>query len=214
VPKGFIPDQDNDSLNINMLAAQGTSFYEMSANARKIADVIRRNPYVDSFFVSTGGGFGAMNTARFNVQLTPRRSRPLTAAQIAQQVRPQILLFPGFRTFVTLPPALQIGGRMTNSAYNITVQSADTDALYGWAARLEDAITRLPEVQKKNAIMQIDFAGRLGRSPDEEPAREPHDPDQHDEADKRIDIQLVAEQRSRPNGSTGKHLPKRSTKDA
>ena len=29
VPKGFIPDQDNDSLNINLRAAQGTSFYEM-----------------------------------------------------------------------------------------------------------------------------------------------------------------------------------------
>jgi hydrophobic/amphiphilic exporter-1 (mainly G- bacteria), HAE1 family len=155
VPKGFIPDQDNDSLNVNMLAAQGTSFYEMATNARKIADVISRNPYVDSFFVSTGGGFGAMNTARFNIQLKPRRTRPLTAAQIAQQMRPQILRFPGFRTFVTLPPALQIGGRMTNSAYNITVQSADTDALYGWAATLEDAITRLPEVQDVSDDLQM-----------------------------------------------------------
>ena len=30
VPKGFIPDQDNDFLFVNMRAAQGTSFYEMS----------------------------------------------------------------------------------------------------------------------------------------------------------------------------------------
>jgi hydrophobic/amphiphilic exporter-1 (mainly G- bacteria), HAE1 family len=155
VPKGFIPDQDNDSLNVNMLAAQGTSFYEMAASAQKIADVIGRNPYVDSFFVSTGGGYGAMNTARFNVQLKPRRARPLTAAQIAQQLRPQILRFPGFRTFVTLPPALQIGGRMTNSSYNITVQSADTDALYGWAGKLEDAIIRLPEVQDVSDDLQM-----------------------------------------------------------
>ena len=28
-PKGFIPDQDNDSLNVNLQAAQGTSFYDM-----------------------------------------------------------------------------------------------------------------------------------------------------------------------------------------
>jgi len=155
VPKGFIPDQDNDSLNVNMLAAQGTSFYEMVANAQKIADVIKRNPYVDSFFVSTGGGFGAMNTARFNVQLKPRRTRPLTAAQIAQQLRPQILRFPGFRTFVTLPPALQIGGRMTNSAYNITVQSADTGALYGWASKLEAAIAGLRELQDVSDDLQM-----------------------------------------------------------
>ena len=29
VPKGFIPDQDNDSLNVNVQAAQGTSYYDM-----------------------------------------------------------------------------------------------------------------------------------------------------------------------------------------
>src|SRR5437660_4857364 len=53
VPKGFIPDQDNDSLNVNILAAQGTSFYEMVDNARKVADVVNRNPYVETFFLRT-----------------------------------------------------------------------------------------------------------------------------------------------------------------
>src|SRR5207342_2975790 len=40
VPKGFIPDQDNDSMNINIRAAQGTSFYEMSTAARRVAEVV------------------------------------------------------------------------------------------------------------------------------------------------------------------------------
>ncbi len=31
VPKGFIPDQDNDQMNINIRAAQGTSYYDMAA---------------------------------------------------------------------------------------------------------------------------------------------------------------------------------------
>ncbi len=155
VPKGFIPDQDNDSLNINMQAAQGTSFEEMVTSARRVADIVNRNPYVDTFFVSTGGGFGSMNTARLNVQLLPRRLRPLTAAQIAQQIRPQILRFPAFRAFVSLPPALQIGGRMTNSSYNLTVQSADTANLYGWAEKLEAAIVGLPEVQDVSDDLQM-----------------------------------------------------------
>ena len=29
VPKGFIPDQDNDSMFVNLQAAQGTSYYQM-----------------------------------------------------------------------------------------------------------------------------------------------------------------------------------------
>src|SRR5207249_7650999 len=107
---------------------------------------INTNPYVDSFFASTGGGFGSMNVARFNLQLTPRRSRPVTAAQIAQQLRPELLRSPRFRAFVSLPPAIQIGGRMGNSSYALTVQSADTTILYDWAKRLEAAITQLPEL--------------------------------------------------------------------
>ena len=175
VPKGFIPDQDNDTLNVNVQAAQGTSYDEMVQNAGKIAAIINANPNVDTFFASTGGGFGSMNMARFNVQLTPRRTRPLTAAQIAQQIRPQLLRFPGFRAFVSLPPAIQIGGRQGNSSYTLTVQSADTKNLYDWAAKLEAAITPLPEVQdvsddlqmkspRVNLVINRDEAAALGLS--------------------------------------------------
>jgi HAE1 family hydrophobic/amphiphilic exporter-1 len=155
IPKGFIPDQDNDSLNINVQAAQGTSYDDMVRYVGRIAAVVNRNPYVDTFFASTGGGFGSMNTARLNVQLVPRRTRPVTAAQVAQQLRPDLLRFPGFRAFVSLPAALQIGGRGGNSAYTLTVQSANTDELYDWAARLERAITQLPEVQDVSDDMQM-----------------------------------------------------------
>ena len=37
VPKGFIPDQDNDSLNVNVQAAQGTSYYDMVQNLGAVA---------------------------------------------------------------------------------------------------------------------------------------------------------------------------------
>jgi HAE1 family hydrophobic/amphiphilic exporter-1 len=175
VPKGFIPDQDNDSLNINVQAAQGTSYYDMVNYVSRIAALVNANPYVDTFFASTGGGFGSMNQARFNLQLKPRRQRRQSASQIAQQIRPQLLRFPGFRAFVSLPPAIQIGGRMGNSSYTLTVQSADTAALYDWAPRLEAAIAELPEVQdvsddmqmkspRVNLVINRDTAAQLGLS--------------------------------------------------
>jgi len=155
VPKGFIPDQDNDTLNINLRAAQGTSYYEMVEDAKKVAEIVRRNPYVDTFFVSTGGNFGSMNTARLNVQLVPRRRRPLSAAQVAQQLRPQLSRFPGFQAFMNLPPAIQIGGRQSNSAYTLTVESADTASLYDCARRLENEIVKLPELQDVSDDMEM-----------------------------------------------------------
>ncbi len=154
VPKGFIPDQDNDTMNINLRAAQGTSYYEMVTHAQKVADIVRKNPYVDTFFVSTGGN-QSMNTARLNVQLVPRRQRPLSAAQIAQQIRPQLQRFPGFQAFTNLPPAIQIGGRQSNSSYTLTVESADTASLYQSAQKLEQQIATLPEVQDVSDDMEM-----------------------------------------------------------
>src|SRR5439155_11873199 len=126
IPTGFIPDQDNDSMFVNLQAAQGTSYYDMAKWTQETADIVIRNKYVDSFNANVGGGpggGGGSNNGRIMVQLVPRRQRDLTAQQIAQQLRPQLLRFPGFRGFVGLPPSLQIGGRMGNQNFSIMMQS-------------------------------------------------------------------------------------------
>jgi HAE1 family hydrophobic/amphiphilic exporter-1 len=154
VPKGFIPDTDNDSLRVQLRAAQGTSFYEMVGYTQQIADLIKRNPSVDSLMANTGGG-GNQNTARFAIQLIPRATRPLTSQQIAQQLRGALGRFPGFRAFVTVPAALQIGGFRGNSSFNLTVQSLNYTELSVWAPRLEQAIAALPEVLDVSNDMEM-----------------------------------------------------------
>jgi hydrophobic/amphiphilic exporter-1 (mainly G- bacteria), HAE1 family len=156
VPKGFVPEQDNDSVSINLRAAQGTSYYEMTDYALRAADIVNRNPYVDAVMVSSGfGPGGGSNQSRLDTQLVPRKKRPLTAQQIALQLRPQLSRFPGFRAFVNLPPALQIGGRMGSSTYQVTVQSLDTDVLYEWAGKLDQALAALPELQDVSNDMEM-----------------------------------------------------------
>jgi HAE1 family hydrophobic/amphiphilic exporter-1 len=155
VPKGFIPDSDNDSLRVQLRAAQGTSYYEMVGYTQRIADLIKQNPDVDSLMANTGGGSGNQNTGRFAIQLTPRATRPLTAQQIAQQLRGPLGRFPGFRAFVNVPAALQIGGFRGNSSFNLTVQSLNYDELYTWASRLEQAIAELAEVQDVSNDMEL-----------------------------------------------------------
>jgi len=163
VPTGFIPDEDRDSMFVNLQAAQGTSFYDMSKWTQQVADIVIRNPYVDSFMASVGGGpggpgagGGGTNNGRMMVQLVPRASRPVTAQQIAQQLRPQLLRFPGFRGFVGLPPSLQIGGRMGNQNFSIMMQSMDTDLLYQWAPVLEQAVaSEVPDVQDVSTDMEM-----------------------------------------------------------
>jgi HAE1 family hydrophobic/amphiphilic exporter-1 len=155
VPTGFIPDQDNDSMFVNLTAAQGTSYYDMAKWTQQVGDVVIKNPYVDSLLASVGGGpggggpgGGGTNNGRLMVALTPRATRDKTAQQIAQQLRPQLLRYPGFRGFVGLPPSLQIGGRMGNQNYSLMMQSLNTEELYAWAPRLEQAIAeQVSEIQ-------------------------------------------------------------------
>jgi HAE1 family hydrophobic/amphiphilic exporter-1 len=152
VPKGFIPDTDNDTLSVNLQTAQGTSFYEQVGYVQRIADLIRANPYVVAQMANAGGGgFGG----GFTIQLSPRATRDLTAQQIAQQLRGPIGRFPGFRAYVSVPASLQIGGFRGNSSYNVTVQSLDYDQLFEWTPRLEAAMAELPAIQDVSDNMEI-----------------------------------------------------------
>jgi HAE1 family hydrophobic/amphiphilic exporter-1 len=178
IPTGFIPDQDNDSLFVNMRAAQGTSYYDMAKWGQQVGDVVIKDPDVDSFIVQVGGGGpgggGSANNSRLPVQLKPRAQRTRTAQRIAQQIRSQIMRFPGFRAFTGLPPSLQIGGRQGNQNYSLMMQALDTNELYQWAPQLEQAVTaEVREVQdvstdleqkspRINLVMDRDKAAMVG----------------------------------------------------
>jgi HAE1 family hydrophobic/amphiphilic exporter-1 len=157
VSKGFIPDVDQDQISVTMEAAQGTSFYKMVEYQRKLADILRNDPNVETFMASVGGGFGgsAGNSSRMNVILKPRKQRELSANQIIEKIRPKVVNFPGFRVFMTIPPTIRIGGRGSKSAYELTVQAPDTTELYVQAQKLEREIARVPEVQDVTSDLQI-----------------------------------------------------------
>src|SRR5262249_24935074 len=97
----------------------------------------------------------AMNTARLLLRMKPRAERVNTAQEIVQQTRPLLSRFPGFRAFVTLPPAFQIGGRQGDNSYSVTLQSADTHEVYRWAARFQNAIAALPGLQDVSTDLEI-----------------------------------------------------------
>jgi HAE1 family hydrophobic/amphiphilic exporter-1 len=155
VPKGFIPDTDNDSLNVNIQTAQGASYYEQVGYTQKVIDLVRSNPYVVASMANVGGFGGGGRGGGFNVQLTPRATRPVSAQQIAQQLRGPLARYPGFRASVNVPAALQIGGFRGNSSFNVNVQSLNYDELYKWAPVLEKAIAALPDVLDVSDNMEL-----------------------------------------------------------
>ena len=162
VPKGFIPDQDNDSLFVNLRAAQGTSYYDMVEldRSRSPTSSSRTRTSNRSCRASAATAAAAAAVGQQRPAPDPADAASLAAArrpqQIAQQLRPQLLRFPGFRGFVNVPSAIQIGGRQGNQNYSIMLQSLNTDELYQWAPRLEQAIAeQVPEVQDPSTDLEM-----------------------------------------------------------
>ncbi len=133
VSKGFIPDEDNDSMMVTLEAAQGTSYYKMVDYVQTISAVLRRDPNIDSFMAQAD----TTNTPRFWTQLKPRKMRALSLTQVIAELRLKLSGFPGVRVFLVAPPSLRFGGHQTKSAYDFTLQGPDTDELYKQAQRLQ-----------------------------------------------------------------------------
>ncbi len=151
VPKGFIPDTDEDQLRVNMQAAQGTAFDRMVTYQKRLADIIRKDPNVDNFLANVSNG----NYNQMQITLKPRDQRPLSAQQLVDKLRPQLSNFAGFKVFINLPPAIRVGGRQSNSNYQYTLQGVDTDELFKWGQIMEDEIGKLPEVNDVSTDLQI-----------------------------------------------------------
>jgi len=156
IPKGFIPDQDNDSMSVITEAAQGTSYYLMAQYQQQVSEMIASDPNIESFMSSTGGGFGATgNQGRMWVQLKPRKQRELNISQIIEKLRPKVANFPGMRVFMTVPPTIRIGGRPSKTAYDFTLQGPDTQDLYVQAQKLEREMAQLPGLVDVTTDLQI-----------------------------------------------------------
>jgi hydrophobe/amphiphile efflux-1 (HAE1) family protein len=167
VPKGFIPETDNDQFNINFQAAQGTSYYQMIAFCKRISQIVIQDPAVTTFFARTGGGGpggggGGSNTGSLSVNLKPRRERKETVVDIVNRMRPRFRDITGLQISMSIPQAIRIGGRMAKSSYDYTLYGPDTAQLYVEGAKLEQVMAKLPglldvtsDLQMKNPQIDI-----------------------------------------------------------
>jgi HAE1 family hydrophobic/amphiphilic exporter-1 len=156
VPKGFIPDTDNDNFSVQTQAAQGTSYYQMVKYQEQVSRIIAQDPDVDTFYAATGGGFGGGGAAgRVMVNLKPRKQRQASVTEIVNRLRPKLSNIPGLRVFASVPQAISVGGRMSKSSYDFTLYGPDTAQLYAEAPKFERAVARLPGLLDVSSDLQI-----------------------------------------------------------
>ncbi len=173
-PAGFLPSEDNGSVFMFTEGKQGISFEAMKAHQQKLAAIVMSDPYVDNVMSSVGAGGpnATLNTGRVFIRLKPRATRPHVDAVI-QELRPKLTGIPGMRAFMQNMPPIRIGGQLTKSQYQFTLQSPDTAELYQHAPRFEARLRGMKELQdvtsdllitnpQVNVLINRDKAAMLG----------------------------------------------------
>jgi HAE1 family hydrophobic/amphiphilic exporter-1 len=154
---GFLPSEDIGQIFGFTEAAQGISFESMKQHQLAVAEVIHQDPNVDSFssFAGAGGPSLTGNLGRVFISLKPRSERRLNADEVIQHLRPKLAKIPGIQVFLQNPPPIRIGGQLTKSQYQFTLQSPDIKELYEHASKLEAHMRALPSLQDVTSDLQI-----------------------------------------------------------
>ena len=157
IPTGFLPSEDTGQIFAFTEAAQGISFEDMVKHQKELAAIVAEDPNIAAFMSAVGasGISVANNAGRMFMRLKPRSERELSADEIIQELRLKVSQVPGIMMFMQNLPAIRIGGQLTKSQYQFTLQSPDTGELYRSAMELEDKMRALPQLQDVTSDLQI-----------------------------------------------------------
>jgi HAE1 family hydrophobic/amphiphilic exporter-1 len=157
VPKGFIPSEDAGMIVVSTEAQEGISFEALAALQQQVAAIIQRDPDVESFNsrVGAGGPRGASNAGGAYVALEEYPERRSTTDEVIARLRPKLAQIPGIRTMMQNPPPINIGGMMSKSQYQYTLQTPDIRELYRGAGALFEKLRAMPAITDVSSDMQL-----------------------------------------------------------
>ncbi len=147
VPKGFFPTEDTGYVIGITEGATDVSFPALTKLQRQVADLVRADPavaYVNST-VGAGGPNTVGNSGRMLVALKDRKERGEhgSLSDITARLRKSANVVPGIAIFFQPIQNINLGGKLSKSQYQYTLQSNDTATLYRIAPELRDKIAKI-----------------------------------------------------------------------
>jgi HAE1 family hydrophobic/amphiphilic exporter-1 len=159
VPQGFIPRQDTGVFFGNTRAPEGIPFNELEVRQARVAEIIQKNPNVESVMSTAGQGTGGVvgsNIGRIIVRLKPREERKVGADGVIQELRRSFAGgAQGLRVFMNNPPSIRIGGLISTSDYQLVLQGSNQKQLYEASQELEARLRDSRMLQDVNSSLEL-----------------------------------------------------------
>ncbi len=148
---GFLPNEDTGQIFGFTEGPQGISFQSMVEHQQALVAIIRQDPNVDNYMSSVIND----NSGRIFIRLKPRSQRRLSADGVIQGLRPKLAKVTGIQMFLQNLPPIRIGGQLTKSQFQFTLESPETRELYQYAPVLEAKMRELTGLQDVTSDLQI-----------------------------------------------------------
>jgi multidrug efflux pump len=178
VPKGFFPVQDTGLILGISEAAQNTSFTAMAQHQQALADVILRDPSVESLssFIGIDGTNTTLNTGRIQINLKPLSERTISASEVIRRLQPEVAKVNGISLFMQPVQDLTVEDRVSRTQFQYSLEDVDAKELALWTPRFIDKLSSLPDVRDvasdqlnqgllATLVIDRDTASRLGILP-------------------------------------------------
>ena len=178
IPKGFFPSQDTGVIIGITEGAQDISFAEMSKRQQALAAIVGADPDVEGYSSSIGAGLGGQtgNNGKIFMALKPFGERTGTLQQTIARLREKTKAVEGAQLFMQPAQDIRVGGRLSRTEFQYTLQDADLAELYHWAPLVLDRFRKLPILRDVATDQQMagttatltidrDAASRFGITP-------------------------------------------------
>jgi len=156
VPKGFFPSQDTGQLFCITEAGQDISFDGMKDHQLQLMKIVNQDTNIVGYMSAIGAGGSTIspNSGRMFMRLGPRSQRPHVDEMI-QRLRKEFAKVPGINVYLQNPPLIRIGGMLSKSLYQFTLQGPDLQELYHWAPLVQERLAKLDGFQDVTSDLLI-----------------------------------------------------------
>ena len=157
IPKGFFPVQDTGVILGISEANETVSFRAMAARQQNLANVILKDPDVQSLssFIGVDGTNATMNSGRIQINLKPLGQRASNASDIIRRLQPKVQQVEGITLYMQPVQDLTIEDRVSRTQYQYSLEDADAAELGVWTPRLIAKLRERPELRDVASDLQI-----------------------------------------------------------
>ena len=178
VPKGLFPVQDTGIIQGISEAPQNISFSAMAEKQQALADVVLKDPAVESLssFIGIDGTNTTLNSGRMLINLKPLGERKMSASEVIRRLQPKLEKVDGITLYMQPVQDLTVEDRVSRTQFQYTLEDASAGELNTWTSKLVQKLQTLPELRDvatdqqtlgSQAKLVIDrvTASRLGITP-------------------------------------------------